>query len=416
MPGRGPPKGPAAERPAARRRRPGLLGTALLASLLLSSGCGSLFPEGIFGGRTGGAAGQTEEQRMMTAQAQRILTKLGYQPGAADGLAGPRTREAIREFQIDNGLPQDGQVSQTLLKRLAGAVGPGEGTQTGGHIKAASPPKYEPGTTFIYSDGLIMRVVGVEGDKVRWRTNRGDTLTADRNFVVPWLSWYSDGRSGERRVRGRPETLWPLKTGRRAAFTIRTTTRDRARAETVRKITETWACSVAGAERVAVVAGHFSTLKVVCDRTLDDGSPKLKRVWYYAHDIGHFVRRNDLYDAVESDRHVELVAIQPGGPGWPPAARAGLGWALEDALESLKDGSATQWRSSGVDVRVGIRLGKSFERGDGKQCRTFVQTWLTAGHRKSYPGTACRDASGAWQIPGLENTGDGSLAVSGSVS
>jgi len=41
---------------------------------------------------------------------QRILTSLGYNPGPIDGIFGPRTRSAVIEFQMDNGLVPDGIV------------------------------------------------------------------------------------------------------------------------------------------------------------------------------------------------------------------------------------------------------------------------------------------------------------------
>ena len=418
VPDRQPPAGLAKVIPVLPRCPPGLFGAALVASLLLLTGCGTLLPAGIFGEGMwfGGARAPTEEQRTMTAQAQKILAELGYQPGESDGLDGPKTREAIRQFQAHSDMPEDGQVSPALLKRLAIAIDVDRGTGSAGQAKGAELPTYELGSTFVYSDGLVKTVIGLDGQRARWRTNRGDTFTADRNFVVPWLSWYSDGGSGERLVQGQPEALWPLKVGQKASFTVRTLIRGKDQPENIEETQEIWDCNAEDTARISVVAGIFSTLKVTCNREIDDGSPRLTRVWYYAPGVGHIVRMNDFYDVFESDRHVELVSVRPGALDWPPAARAGLGWALEDALETLQDGAATQWSSSGVDVGVNIRLGKRFERGDGKQCRTFMQTWLAAGQRRNYPGTACRDGLGRWQVPGLENDKDGSIAVSGGAS
>ncbi|GAB4350163.1 MAG: hypothetical protein Kow006_12620 [Gammaproteobacteria bacterium] len=53
--------------------------------------------------------------------AQTRLNRLGYEAGAADGLMGRKTREAIRGFQADNKLPVTGNLdSQTLdaLRRM----------------------------------------------------------------------------------------------------------------------------------------------------------------------------------------------------------------------------------------------------------------------------------------------------------
>jgi lytic murein transglycosylase len=50
--------------------------------------------------------------------AQAALAKLGYNPGAPDGLIGLGTRQAIRAWQKDRGLPADGYLSPTVLATL----------------------------------------------------------------------------------------------------------------------------------------------------------------------------------------------------------------------------------------------------------------------------------------------------------
>ena len=49
---------------------------------------------------------------------QSLLNQLGYPCGTADGIMGPKTREAIKRYQTDAGLPTDGKVSQELLAKL----------------------------------------------------------------------------------------------------------------------------------------------------------------------------------------------------------------------------------------------------------------------------------------------------------
>ncbi len=49
---------------------------------------------------------------------QRRLRELGYSPGPADGAAGRLTRNAIRQYQIDNHLTVNGQVTRELVKHL----------------------------------------------------------------------------------------------------------------------------------------------------------------------------------------------------------------------------------------------------------------------------------------------------------
>jgi len=52
------------------------------------------------------------------SRAQSLLAELGYVTGPADGMMGPKTREAIRNFQQMAGLNITGQVDNELLKTL----------------------------------------------------------------------------------------------------------------------------------------------------------------------------------------------------------------------------------------------------------------------------------------------------------
>jgi localization factor PodJL len=52
------------------------------------------------------------------AEVQRLLEKLGYSPGAADGKVSAATQNAIRAFESDNELPLTGLPSVTLLRHL----------------------------------------------------------------------------------------------------------------------------------------------------------------------------------------------------------------------------------------------------------------------------------------------------------
>lgn len=58
---------------------------------------------------------QTPDVR--TAQAR--LTILGYEPGPPDGVVGQRTRDAIRAFQADRGLPETGEIDPPTERTLA---------------------------------------------------------------------------------------------------------------------------------------------------------------------------------------------------------------------------------------------------------------------------------------------------------
>jgi localization factor PodJL len=56
------------------------------------------------------------------AEAQRLLDRLGYTPGKADGKAHPATLGAIRNFEKDNNLPVTGEATVTLLRQLRAAT------------------------------------------------------------------------------------------------------------------------------------------------------------------------------------------------------------------------------------------------------------------------------------------------------
>ena len=57
------------------------------------------------------------------AATQSLLGDLGYDPGPADGVMGPRTRAAVIQFQLNNGLSPDGRVSNPLLLELRKEAG-----------------------------------------------------------------------------------------------------------------------------------------------------------------------------------------------------------------------------------------------------------------------------------------------------
>lgn len=58
-------------------------------------------------------------QRNLVQQAQAILSRLGYDPGPADGVSGPRTRQAVLSFQRKAGLPETGTIDAGLIEALS---------------------------------------------------------------------------------------------------------------------------------------------------------------------------------------------------------------------------------------------------------------------------------------------------------
>ena len=53
---------------------------------------------------------------------QIYLNKLGYHCGSPDGIMGRKTREAVKSYQKDNGIPINGQVTADLVKKLLQSV------------------------------------------------------------------------------------------------------------------------------------------------------------------------------------------------------------------------------------------------------------------------------------------------------
>jgi peptidoglycan hydrolase-like protein with peptidoglycan-binding domain len=54
----------------------------------------------------------------MVQKAQRVLRDLGYNPGPIDGLWGPKTSSAVREFQMDNDLTVSGMLDMETRQKL----------------------------------------------------------------------------------------------------------------------------------------------------------------------------------------------------------------------------------------------------------------------------------------------------------
>ena len=52
------------------------------------------------------------------AEVQRLLTRLAFKPGPADGVLGSRTVREIKLYQSFAGLPDDGKATYGLLQEL----------------------------------------------------------------------------------------------------------------------------------------------------------------------------------------------------------------------------------------------------------------------------------------------------------
>jgi peptidoglycan hydrolase-like protein with peptidoglycan-binding domain len=93
-------------------------------------------------GRGGGMAGAKGEQ---VKAAQQALKDKGHDPGAIDGMMGPKTQAAVRDFQSKEGLKASGRLdTETLAKLGVDAKGASGMPST---TPSASPPSSGSGTT-----------------------------------------------------------------------------------------------------------------------------------------------------------------------------------------------------------------------------------------------------------------------------
>ena len=69
------------------------------------------------------ASEKQDANRAGVIRVQAGLAKLGYDPGAIDGIWGPKTEAAIRAYQRDNNLLVDGRPSQELASHIDKELG-----------------------------------------------------------------------------------------------------------------------------------------------------------------------------------------------------------------------------------------------------------------------------------------------------
>ncbi len=351
---------------------------------------------------------QMDPTRETILEFQKLLAAHGYDPGPIDGVVGELTAAAIRRFQADSGMEEDGKISPALHEELKkqhkkmlddrapARSDPKVKPLLVGYDNADAAPVYEPGDVFIYSNGRIETVVRVGGNQVVWRREDGSGYTSYPNFMLPWITWHDGSGAGRRSAETDIGDLWPMSPGIERAFQVRTSTEGGGE-DTVRK----WRCRREGKKRITVAAGAFDTVVFSCDRSKPPHGEWKRRVWYYAPAVRHYVRRDEIFDGKRGTSRVELFAVRPGGREWPPAARAGLGWAVQDTLRNKPTGEKIVWRSTGVGTEFLISATMEPVRRDGKLCRSYI---LVSGQRetaRTYPAVACLEpGSGRWLVPG----------------
>jgi peptidoglycan hydrolase-like protein with peptidoglycan-binding domain/surface antigen len=331
--------------------------------------------------------------------AQRALLELGYYQAGVDGIVGPQTEAAIRAFQRDSKLQITGDLTRELVQTIVNSA-------AGAHQRLSSfsglaHPVYEAGDRFYYSDGSAETVLSLEEDRVVWEASDGTRRTAPLNFILPPFAWYGENGSGSAEAEAPTDLLWPLKPGAEARFSISATSM--ASSSSSEQIFELWHCRVRASARITVPAGSFDTIPVLCNVFRQPSGPKRVVAWNYAPAIGHFIRRSEKV-AEGTEQVVDLVAVELGGEDWPAAARAGLGWALQHALENEESGKPVEWESSALPGHIEIEALSTVDYAGSDTCRRFAATRFDAeGMKRVYPGIACRSADGAWLVPGEQD-------------
>jgi hypothetical protein len=65
-----------------------------------------------------GKLGEAADQRARIREVQRRLQEAGFAPGDIDGVLGPQTRTALRQYQAKHGLPKTGDLDEATLRAL----------------------------------------------------------------------------------------------------------------------------------------------------------------------------------------------------------------------------------------------------------------------------------------------------------
>jgi hypothetical protein len=159
---------------------------------------------------------------------------------------------------------------------------------------SAELPTYAVGDAFVFSDGRVEQVAGIDGDVVSWKGLQGGVYQRNRNFVTPPSSWRMDQGEGRRVPSERAAAIWPLVAGRSVRFTVINETRRAADRPWERNMS-LWTCKVGPRHDTATPAGSFDVFTIGCELYSPVNMRLLERVaWDYAPDLGHYVRRTNV--------------------------------------------------------------------------------------------------------------------------
>jgi peptidoglycan hydrolase-like protein with peptidoglycan-binding domain len=113
----------------------------LIIASAVSIACGSAFAQqsdtqqsdpGMTQSQSQDAGGASSMSPSMIKQVQQKLKQQGHDVGAVDGMWGPKTQAALREFQQQQGMQASGELDQETLAALGVQAGSGSQAQGGG--------------------------------------------------------------------------------------------------------------------------------------------------------------------------------------------------------------------------------------------------------------------------------------------
>lgn len=283
------------------------------------------------------------------------------------------------------------------LVLLVSACGGGEPQRLTTAISAPLPA-YGAGDSYTFDNGVTDRVVEAGGNEVRWRSSDGTTFVTTRNPILPPLiSQSADSREENHFVA--PTALFPLRTGNTAMFLMNTSTFQRSGQNAVRN--EQWRCTVGEPAKVSTGAGTFDTYEVTCSVFDMTSGRRDTHTYFYAPDIGFYVRREDA----QNGQPPQITVLARYTAGSPPLTDSALRLRVEGIQQALsgKPGAPpTTWRDAVTGASGQIRPLRTLEGKDGNTCREFREGIDAYGRHYRLRGTACREGASGWQVTSIE--------------
>lgn len=267
---------------------------------------------------------------------------------------------------------------------------------TGPQMTAENLPDYVVGESFIFDDGRTDTVIEIDGEKITWRDDRGIIRWIHRNFLLPDIAWQNRTRRSSSTTTADAKMLWPLQVGASGRFDYKQSV-DANDASTHNEYKQSWQCLVEGTLSLDVPAGTFNVFKIPCYRYLDGTSFwRQTRTFYYAPEVGHYVKRTDTY-ASRPSRQRELVSYGFNSTALPGNEQAILINTVQKVLNDNADGMATTWNRPDGSLSATLTPLRSFQGANGVACREYQSTYQFKDRKRVNYRTVCKQETGLWQ-------------------